>query len=64
VFDHGIQRAILVIEGAAKLNAGCTLVRKLLFELLHKPGFPNPRLTTHEHDLAYTRFGVPPAPLQ
>ena len=64
VVDDRIERTVLVIGRAAKLNAGRSLVRKLLFEFLHQPGFANPRLTAEQHHLAFTRFGLLPAPLQ
>ena len=64
VVDDRIQRTVLVIGGAAKLDAGRAFGADLLFELLHQPGFANPWLATQQHDLACTRFGLLPAPLQ
>ena len=35
-------------------------MRKLLFELLHQPGFANPRLPAQQHHLPGTRLGLLP----
>ncbi len=51
VVDDRIQRAVLVIGRAAKLDARRTLGQHLLLERLHQAGFANPRLTAEEHHL-------------
>ena len=61
VVDDRIQGTVLVIGRAAKLNAGRSFVLKLLFELLHQPGFANPGLAAQQHHLACACFGLLPA---
>ena len=61
MLDDRIQRTVLVIGRAAKLNAPHPLVPKLLFELLHQPGFANPGLAAQQHHLAFSLLGLLPA---
>src|SRR5262245_8423565 len=61
VVDDGIQRTVLVIGRAAKLHASRPLVRKLLFEFLHQPGFANARLATEQYHLPSADFRLVPA---
>ena len=64
VLNEGIEGAVLMVGGAAKLDAGSPFGHDLLFERLHQAGFANPSFATEQHDLAGTFFGLLPAPLQ
>src|SRR5262245_50872592 len=59
--DDRIERTVLVIGGAAKLNAGHPLMPKLLFDLLNQPRFANAGFATEQDYLACTLFGLLPA---
>jgi hypothetical protein len=64
VVDDGIQRTVLVIGGAAKLDTGRAFGGNMLFVRLHQAGFTNPRFPAEEHCLPFASLGLCPAALQ
>src|SRR5215510_9658485 len=65
MLNEGIESTVLVIRGAAKLDAGRTLSRHLLFEVLYEPRFAYARLPIEQHHLPGPAFRLrPPVPQQ